>query len=714
VRRSARRAIAALACAAALVTVAAAGGAAVGTSPPPSGADLAALSQPPVYAPIASQRIYFVMLDRYANGDPSNDRGGRAGGPNVTGYDPTDSGYYHGGDLKGLTGDCADPARGLARIRDLGFNAIWVTPPFGQVTVQGSSAAYHGYWIRDFTSVDPHLGQNDDFAAFVACAHRLGLKVILDVVVNHTGDVILVGGGYVGPEQLPYRDCHGRPFVPSRYAGGKTFPCMSAKYMPRVPVVLPADRHAKKPDWLNTVTRYHDRGDISFDSCNETCFEQGDFYGLDDLFTEQPAVVAGLAQIYAGWITRYKLDGFRIDTAKHVDAAFFGAWVPKILAAARSAGVPDFQLFGEVTLNSAPDLATFVRDRGLPNVLDFPLQDSLVRFAGGSAGSKGIANRLADDDYFRGPNGLAVTPATFLGNHDMGRAALMIRNQSGATGDELVQRDLLGQSLLYLLRGAPVVTYGDEVGMIGAGGDKAAREDMFPTRVPEWQTEDRVGSPPIGTGSSFDVTPNPVAARLKLLGKLRDENPALSTGSTLVRVGQGSTLVVSRIDRTARREYVAAFNSGTGAVTVTVPTSTPSVTWEPLLGATAPVTSGADGRLGLTIPPLTALLFRANGDLPQRTAPKAALRVQPDLLSNYFQVSATAQTADPLSVTFAVRRAGGKAWRRLATDDSPPYRGFLDPSAFHAGEHLELVALVRASDGSLTTSPVVPFVVRRR
>jgi len=75
--------------------------------------------------------------------------------------------------------------------------------------------------------------------------------------------------------------------------------------MPRSPIVLPADRHAKKPDWLNDVTRYHDRGDIDFGSCNVTCFEQGDFYGLDDLFTEQPAVVSGLAKIYADWIARY-------------------------------------------------------------------------------------------------------------------------------------------------------------------------------------------------------------------------------------------------------------------------------------------------------------------------------------------------------------------------------------------------------------------------
>ena len=203
---------------------------------PPAGAQLAALAKPPVYAPIAAQRIYFVMTDRYANGDPTNDRGGLTGSASQSGFDPTDTGYYHGGDLKGLTGDCTDPVHGLAQeSAALGFNSIWITPPFGQVTVQGSSAAYHGYWIRDFTSIDPHLGTDADFGAFVSCAHSLGLKVILDVVVNHTGDVILIGGPYIGPEQIPYRDCHGKPFVASRYASGKTFPCLSAQYIPRRP-----------------------------------------------------------------------------------------------------------------------------------------------------------------------------------------------------------------------------------------------------------------------------------------------------------------------------------------------------------------------------------------------------------------------------------------------------------------------------------------------
>jgi glycosidase len=677
------------------------------TPKPPAGAALEALAKAPRYSAFASQRIYFVMPDRYANGDASNDRGGLTGLRSVTGYDPVDPGWYHGGDLKGLTGTCTDTRTGLARVKALGFTAIWVTPVVTQQYVQADSAAYHGYWGLDFTNVDPHLGTNADFAAFVECAHSLGMKVYLDVVVNHTADVIIPAGGssYRGADEVPYRDCKGKPYSAQRYAGSKRFPCLSSRYQPRQPLLLPQSRNLKRPAWLNQVTRYHNRGNITFDSCSPACFEQGDFFGLDDVFTEQPFVVNGLADVFGGWIRQFEVDGFRVDTAKHVDRAFFRAWVPKILAAARAAGVQDFEIFGEVFLTDTVELSSFVRDRAIPNIIDFPLQDSLVRYAGGSAGSRGIATRLADDDYFRGPSGIAPTPATFLGNHDIGRAAAKIREQTQAEGAELLARVKLGNSLLYLLRGAPTVYYGDEVGMIGRGGDKAARQDMFSTKVEEWQAEERVASPPIGTGSAFDVVGHPVAEHLRALGALRDSHPALSTGASIVRVAQQGLLAVSRIDSSARREYLAVFNAGEAAARVTVQTSTPSASWEPLLGSVE-ATSAANGRVALTVPALSALLLRAGAALPERGAARATVRVRPDEISSLLRVSATVSTLDPLAVTFAVWRAGTAGWTRLGADDSAPYAVYLDPRRYRKGESISLVAVVRASDGSVSTSPV--------
>ena len=637
------------------------------------------------------------MPDRYANGDPSNDTGGLAGTSNQTGYDPTDSGYYHGGDLKGLD-------EHLQRIRDLGFTALWVTPVLKQDPVENGSAAYHGYWGLDFTTVDPHLGTDADFAKVVADAHALGLKVYLDVVVNHTADVIQLENGATYSD-IRFRDCHGHFFDAARYVTAKRFPCLAARYMPEVPYLPPGAAHEKKPAWLNDPLNYHDRGNIDFGSCSEQCFEQGDFYGLDDLFTEKPNVLNGLAQIYASWITRFHVDGFRVDTAKHVNAAFFRLWVPKIRAAARSIGIDDFPIFGEVTLNDSVDLSDFVRTRGLPQVLDFPFQQVASAYAAGASGARGVAHRLEDDDYFRTANGIDPAFPTFLGNHDMGRAAQQILSQApGLTPAQLLQHVELGWDLLYLLRGAPVVQWGDEVGMIGSGGDKAAREDMFPTKVADWQTEPRVGGPPIGNGSSFDVH-SPLEPFLTKLAALRDTYPELATGASVVRRAQDAVLVVSRIDAATGREVVVAFNNGTTTAKATVATATPGATWSVVYG-----TGAATGNLTLTIPPVSALVAVPSAPMPKTPAATPVLTAAPDALTDYEALTAKV-AGEPVSVWFAVRRHGG-AWQKVAVDDSAPYRAFVDPLRFEKKEQVDAVAVARALDGSVSTSSVVRFTPR--
>lgn len=680
----------------------AASGAGAPAAPP------ASLAKPAAAPGLNAQRIYFVMTDRYANGDPSNDTGGATGTRNQTGYDPSSTAYWHGGDFKGLAAE-------LPRIQALGFTSIWITPPFVNQITDGGSAGYHGYWGLDFTRVDPHLGTNADFAAFVDRAHALGLKVILDVVPNHTANVIQPGGGS-GYSDAPYRDCRGKRFDPARYVGKNTFPCLRAATMPRPPIVFPGLVRAKKPDWLNDVTNYHNRGDIAFDSCSTKCYEQGDVFGLDDLFTEQRDVVDGLARLYGGWIAKYKLDGFRVDTARHLNAGFWRLWVPKLQAAARAAGVPDFQVFGELFITDAIDQSAYVRDRGVPAALDFPFQDAATGYASGGSSALALLHRLQDDDYYRRPDGAEPGFATFLGNHDMGRAAFQIRRQGGGlAGDALLQRVLLAYDLLYLLRGAPVVYYGDEVGMIGAGGDQAARQDMFPTQVQDWQTQDRVGSPPIGKGSSFDVTGNPIQARLRELGAVRAANPSLGTAWTIVRYAKGSVLVVSRIDPATRQEYVVGLNNGTGLVNTNVVTSTPSTTWLPLNcpAKTMPDRSDDAGRLVVTIPALRGCVYRATATVRVASPAKPALHVKADDLTSLWAATATVGGMQPVSVAFLVKR-GGRAWQRLAVDTSPPFRGFLDPAKFKTNERIQVAAIARSLDGRTATSNTVVFRVGAR
>ena len=650
------------------------------TKGPPTGPALAALSALPAQSSLASQRIYFVMPDRYANGEPDNDTGGLSGPRTRTGFDPTDPAFYHGGDLTGLT-------QHLQRIKDLGFTALWVTPVVKQDPFENGSAAYHGYWGLDFTTVDPHLGSDADFAALVGAAHGLGLKIYLDVVVNHTADVVqLTGTSY---SDAPYRDCHGKRFNPARYVTGR-FPCLKAANMPRVPFVVPGDRNLKKPAWLNDPLNYHDRGNIDFGSCSDMCFEQGDFFGLDDLFTEKPNVQNGLAQVYAEWITRFHVDGFRVDTAKHVNATFFRLWVPKIRAAARAAGISDFPVFGEVTINDASDLSYYVRDRGLPQVLDFPFQEVASGYASGASGARGIADRLDADDYFRTASGVDPAFTTFLGNHDMGRAAQQILSDApGLSPGQLLQHVELGYDLLYLLRGAPAVLYGDEVGMIGSGGDQQARQDMFPTQVTDWQTQARVGGPPIGKGTSFDVTQNPIETQLKTLSALRDAHPELAAGASVVRYAKGAVLVVSRIDLSTRRETIVGFNNGDTAATVTV-------------------TTAAGTPLKLTIQPVSSQVVTPAQPFPAKAPGAPTLSTGGDALTSFYRLGA-AVPGGPVSVAFAIRRHGG-SWQRVAIDDSAPYHAFLEPAKFRKRERVEAIAVARGTDGTVRTSRIVTFV----
>lgn len=643
------------------------------------------LAAPPVRSPIAGENFYFVMTDRYRDGDPSNNTGGISGGLMHTGFEPSSESFYHGGDLVGLTGSC-DPAdledHGLARLKRLGFTAIWITPPFVQRTVQGSSASYHGYWFLDLSKPDPHLGTEAEFAAFVSCAKKLDIKVFLDVVVNHTADVITFRQGYdyVSLKKAPYRTARGKVFDPWNYTSGKSFPQLSrTKSFAKTPSVDKDFINAKYPALLNDVTNYHNRGNISWGSCVGRCEMDGDFSGLDDIMTEDWAVVQALADAYGAWITKYGIDGFRLDTAKHTDPYFFGRWLPLISQSAQSVGKTDFTSFGEVWLTDAAQLAEEMQKRKLPSVLDFPYQDAVRKFASKRATGGSIAALFEEDDYYTSATTNAHGLTTFLGNHDMGRIGYFIKSDSGASGAELTERHLLAHDFLYLTRGVPVVYYGDEVGMIGTGDgkDKRARQDMFPTLVPDWQTQERVSTDPIGTGSSFAES-TIIEDRIRSLAQLRAEHPALATGAQITRYGQGDVFVASRIDTTARREYLVAFNAGNDSKVVAVPTATPSSAWSVLSDSSSGLASDAGGVITVDLPARSSVVLRAESLLPAPSAVTARLAVNQDYITGKYEVSATVTGTDPVTVAFLKKTAQG--WVNIGTDEAPPYRVFTAPS----------------------------------
>ncbi|MDP2138521.1 MAG: alpha-amylase family glycosyl hydrolase, partial [Candidatus Didemnitutus sp.] len=306
------------------------------------------VSVPRFTHPGTGQTFYFVLTDRFANGRTDNDTGGYSGGPEDHGFDPTRIGYFHGGDFAGLTAH-------LDYIKGLGATAIWVTPPFHNKPVQNGSAAYHGYWILDFLRIDPHLGTDTEFRDFIAQAHARGLKVYMDIITNHTADVIQYAEGdysYVGEESAPTRRTDGVPFTAravafnGRSLASLAFPKLDAvRSFARTPVVPPAELAAKNPAWLNNPIYYHNRGNSTFEGESSL---YGDFSGLDDTFTEHPDVVRGFTEIYRHWIESYAIDGFRVDTVRHVNLEFWQAFSPALRASARAVGRPGFIQFGEV------------------------------------------------------------------------------------------------------------------------------------------------------------------------------------------------------------------------------------------------------------------------------------------------------------------------------------------------------------------------------
>ncbi|HLP01943.1 MAG TPA: alpha-amylase family glycosyl hydrolase, partial [Opitutaceae bacterium] len=579
---------------------------------PPDGS--LAVPVPRFTHPGAGQTIYFVLTDRFANGSGANDRGGLTGGPDEHGFDPTRISHFHGGDFVGLT------AR-LDYLKDLGVTAVWVTPPFRNKSVQDGTAGYHGYWILDFLRIDPHLGTRAEFDAFVRQAHARGLRVYMDIIVNHTADVIQFADGvaYRDKAMAPYRDAQGRLFDERAVAYNglsdpADFPALSLeRSFARRPIVPAGERDAKNPAWLNDPTLYHNRGNSTF--AGESAVH-GDFAGLDDLFTEHPRVVQGFIDIFCRWIVETGVDGFRIDTAKHVNAEFWQAFSPALRACARAHGRADFLQFGEV-YDEAGDpafLSEFSTEMPIDTTLDFGFFAAARRFVSQGGTGAALADFFARDDYYTDHDSNVHATTTFLGNHDAGRFAYFIsRDNPGATPERMAALVRLGHGLLYLVRGQPVVYYGDEQGMIGrGGGDMRAREDMFAAQAPEFASAPLLGTAHTGADDKFD-TRHPFFRFLHELGALRAAHPALRTGTMLPRpTAEPGVFAFSRIDRDERVEYVVALNNSRAAtVVVSVPTSQPpggtllqlfSSAGEQA-GHEARATVAADGSLRLTLAP---------------------------------------------------------------------------------------------------------------
>jgi len=503
-----------------------------------------------------------------------------------------------------------------------------------------------------------------------------------------------------------------------KLADKPTFPKLcAAKSFPLIPHVPTFYKNVKSPAFLNDVTNYHNRGNNTWNGDSNL---YGDFFGLDDLFTEKPAVLKGEIDLWSSWIAKFNIDGYRIDTVKHVNKEFWQAFIPAILKAAHAAGKSTFPIFGEVAESDPTNTAPFVTEYKLPSILDFPYQSVALRFASSIMYGDKLAEFFNSDDMYTTATSSAYGLATFLGNHDMGRSGATIYNVNRGDDQATLDRTKLANALLFLTRGAPIIYYGDEKGMTGDGGDKAARQDMFPTQVTDWKSEYRIGGSPIGNGSSFD-THNPLEDDLANLTSLQSQYPQLKSGTMQVRYGSGSQFALTRFGD--NQEFLVAFNDADKEATISVPVSTVDSMWSPLAGAATNV-SQTGSKVTLTLGERQFVLLKAEKKfVPQSKLAISLISTKIDgFTPGWFQVAAKVPGDDYTTVTFAARIAGTSTWRSLGSSDRRTfddgfvpaglYRSYIHRTMFASGSKLEIVAVAKSASGEVLASKIQNFTLK--
>ncbi len=554
------------------------------------------------------------------------------------------------------------------------------------------------------------------------------MKVFFDIIANHTADVISTPSTYITKETVPYRDADGVEFDDRDYARGDTFPvldpAMSFPYEPTFPT--PTDATVKVPAWLNDPTYYHNRGNAAFNGGESDIY--GDFVGLDDLFTENSDVADKLIETYRYW-AEFGIDGFRIDTVKHVNIEFWQKFGPAMREAAATVGKDKFFMFGEVYDVDPVDMSRFTTEGGLQATLDFGFQEQAKNFANGR-GTNVLRDLFAGDDFYTDADSNVYSTPTFLGNHDMGRIGYFLK--SGATAEnpvdnaELLERDRLAHSLMYLTRGQPVVYYGDEQGFVGDGNDQNARQDMFASQVATYNDDDLIGTDATTAQDNYG-TGNPVFQHIKAVSALRTTNPALADGAQIHRYSSENAGVYafSRIDATEQIEYVVAANNSEAPATATFDTFTSDGTFGGLYptGAAA-LTSDEEGRVTVTVPPLSVAVWKGAAPIPASSAaPAMTFRNAPgSTVGGRAEVGVAVPAGGFNQVSFVWRPAGSLAWTPLGTDDNAPYRVFHDVQDLATGTVLEYRAVLEDNAGHLAVAatsavvgdPVAPPVVPGR
>jgi glycosidase len=382
--------------------------------------------------------IYFSLIDRFAD---SKER--------VVGEISSLSNkhYYKnfcGGNLKGITNN-------LSYLKGLGITAIWISPFY-----ENNSNSYHGYAIQNFLKVDSRFGTLKDLKRLVEEAHKLDMRVILDVIINHTGD-----NWYYQGDQSP------------SYSRGRNYQEGGWRF---------ADKPV--PTELRNFNYYRKQGQVqNWDAYPET--QQGDFFSLKKLKLDESTlgleVQNILVKIYSYWIKEIDCDGFRLDTVKHAGQLPIARFCDGIKKYCEEIGKKNFFIFGEIPLqyegikpyvDDCISLSDKLNYQSLDTALDFPLHFAMADVIKG----RKPFSYMKECYLYNKANFPETRLVTFLDNHDQIGAEIKERIGVGLSTNALIG----ALATLIFFPGIPCIYYGTEQHLSGNGrGDECLRETLF-------------------------------------------------------------------------------------------------------------------------------------------------------------------------------------------------------------------------------------------
>ncbi|MBV8225694.1 MAG: hypothetical protein JO232_10955, partial [Verrucomicrobia bacterium] len=266
--------------------------------------------------------------------------------------------------------------------------------------------------------------------------------------------------------------------------------------------------------------------------------------------------------------------------------------------------------------------------------------------------------------------------ATFLGNHDMGRIGRFLSDDAtGASSGELLARDILAHALMLFTRGIPVIYYGDEQGFTGKGGDVAAREDMFATKVAEYAGEERIGGGD-PAAAAFNEQ-HPLYRAIRKMISVRRENRTLERGIQIVRHADSKPgiFAVVRVDPEDREEMLALFNNASETKSANIRVYSSNGAWEPVYDSDGEVGSFraiADDELTVTLGPVSCLLLRNSRPIEPTQNPIGELHleaVRTSEIDGRWEVKAEPTSDQVIAVAFGVRKKGESDFKYLGTAD---------------------------------------------